>query len=140
MHVERKLGELAHRLDDLRAKGEVRHEAAVHHIDVNPVGAAFLEHRDFIGKLREIGAQNRWRDPNAHSGFGEAGRGSEAGAGAVAGGGGGALMPVSILIDGGCGKWEMVRFTAPAAAVVRAGAGVCLVTVLSLWRYRWMRD
>src|SRR6266480_4879042 len=112
MHVERKLGELAHRLDDLRAKGEVWHEAAVHHIDVNPVGAAFLEHRDFIGELREIGAENRWRDPNGHSRFGEAGRGSEAAAaGAVAGGGGGALMPVSILIDGGGGKWEIVRFT-----------------------------
>ena len=66
MHVERKPGELAHGLDHLRPEGEVGHEAAVHDVDVNPVGTAFLEHRNFISKVRQVGAQYRWSDPNAH--------------------------------------------------------------------------
>ena len=66
VHVERKLGELAHRLDDLRAEGEVGNEAAVHHVDVNPVGAACLEPRDLVGEMREVGAQDRRRDAAGH--------------------------------------------------------------------------
>src|ERR1700730_7856811 len=97
MHIDRQLGELAHGFDYLGAEGEIRNEAAVHDIDVNPVGTALLEHRDLVGELGKVGAQDRWRDSNAHSGSGSA-----------KGGGGGALVPVSILIEGGGGKCETV--------------------------------
>src|ERR1041384_5141349 len=43
MDVEREAGEPAHRLDDRRAEGEGRYEAAVHHIHVHPLGAAPLD-------------------------------------------------------------------------------------------------
>src|SRR5438445_10550757 len=128
MHVERKPGELRHGLDHLSPEGEVGHEAAVHDVDVNPVGTAFLEHRNFISKLREVGAQYRWSDPNAHK--------REAGSGKRKGGrggddGGGALIPVSILIEGGGGKWETVRLTGPPAEIVWPAAGIWRITEFS---------
>ena len=41
---------VANRLDDLGAEREVRHEAPVHDVDVNPVGAAGLAHRDLVAE------------------------------------------------------------------------------------------
>ena len=101
MHVEREFGELAHRLDYFGAESQIRDEASVHDVDVDPVRAAILEHRDVVGEFRKVGAQNRWSDPNAHSRLG--------------GDGGGAVIPVSILIDGGGGKCDTVRLTGPPA-------------------------
>ena len=58
VHVERQRGAPAHRLDDLRAEREIRHELAIHDVDVNPVGAAGLAHRDLVAQASEVGAQN----------------------------------------------------------------------------------
>src|SRR5205085_2072252 len=52
-------------VDDFRAEREVRDEAAVHHVDVQPIRAASLAHRDVLGQTREIRAQQRRRDPHA---------------------------------------------------------------------------
>jgi hypothetical protein len=39
VHVERLRGRAAHRLDERRTEGDVRHEPSVHDVDVDPVGA-----------------------------------------------------------------------------------------------------
>ncbi len=62
MHVEGQGGGAPHRLDDQRAHGDVRHEPPVHHIDMNPVGAARLHRLDLIGEIAEVGREDRWRD------------------------------------------------------------------------------
>src|SRR5688572_1376039 len=104
MHVERKLRDLAHRLDHRGAEGEIGNEPPVHPIDVNQVSATGLEHRDLVRKLAEVSAQNRWCDANAHrSGL----AGAPAGGGG-GGGGGGTMRPGSSLICGGGGKWDTV--------------------------------
>jgi hypothetical protein len=54
MHVDRHLREFAARFDDLRAERQIRHEDAVHDIDVQPVGAACFEHRDVVLQSRKI--------------------------------------------------------------------------------------
>jgi len=51
MHVERKLRELAHGLDDLWREGEIRNEACHPDIDVDPIGAAFFQHRDLVASF-----------------------------------------------------------------------------------------
>ena len=70
MHIERELRQLPDRLDYLGAKGEVRDEPAIHHVDVNPVGAAGLEARDVVREMPEVGAEDRRRDAAAHGAFG----------------------------------------------------------------------
>ena len=42
------------------------HEVAVHHVDVNQVGAAALDGRDRVAERREIGGEDRRRDLHAH--------------------------------------------------------------------------
>src|SRR4051794_14178646 len=66
VNVERQPGELTHGLDDLRTEREVRYEATIHDVDVNPVGASGLAHRDLIGELREVGAEDRRSNTNTH--------------------------------------------------------------------------
>src|SRR5688572_15393140 len=64
MHVEGQRRDLAHGFDDLRPEREVRNERPIHDVDVQPVGAAGLAHRDVVGEPRKVRAQERWRDPN----------------------------------------------------------------------------
>src|SRR5262249_13311339 len=60
--VERQLRRLADRGDDERADRDVRHEPAVHHVDVELVGAAGLDARDVGGERGEVGREDRRRD------------------------------------------------------------------------------
>ena len=39
---------------------------AIHHIDVNQIGAATLDSRDGLAQHREIGGEDRGRDEEAH--------------------------------------------------------------------------
>ena len=51
-----------HRRDHRRSPGEVRHEAAVHHVDVDPVGARLLHRPDLLADARQIAGEQRRRD------------------------------------------------------------------------------
>ncbi len=62
MHVERQPRALAYGLDDGRADGEVGHEAAVHDVHVELVGAARLDAGHGLAQRGEIGGENAWRD------------------------------------------------------------------------------
>src|SRR5919109_3741864 len=66
MDVQGKRSQLAHSLYYLRTEGKVRHEAPVHDVNVDPVRACFRDHRDLVAQPREVGAQNRRRDSDAH--------------------------------------------------------------------------
>ncbi len=55
MHVERLRRRATDGLENDRANRQVRHEAAVHHIDVNPVGAGSLNRANFFAQSGEIG-------------------------------------------------------------------------------------
>ncbi len=48
--------------DDLRAPGEVGNEAAVHHVEVQVIGAGPFDQRDLFGDAAEIGGKQRRRD------------------------------------------------------------------------------
>ena len=50
------------------------------------------------------------------------------------------MTPVSILMEGGGGKWETVRLTAPPAEIVAPAVGNCLITVFSGWSELVSRD
>ena len=78
MHVERLLRAAAHRLHDQRPDRDIRHEAAVHDVDMNPVGAGRLDGANFIGKMSEVRRQDRRRNDNRPLPF-YAGQGCPAG-------------------------------------------------------------
>src|SRR6185312_7363098 len=62
MHVEWLLGDRADRLHHFWSEGDHWHEMAVHHVEVDPVGARGLDRADLVGKLREVRGQDRGRD------------------------------------------------------------------------------
>ena len=62
MNVERLCRRAADRLQHDRPDGDVGHETAVHHIDMDPVGAGRVDGADLLAQAREIGRQNRGRD------------------------------------------------------------------------------
>ena len=62
MHIERLRGRSAHRIDDRGAEGDVRHEPAVHDIDVNPIGAGLVDRADFLAEPPQIGCEDGGRD------------------------------------------------------------------------------
>ena len=62
MHVERLFGVGPQRLHHRRADGDVGHEMAVHHIDMDEIGARRLDRLDLGAQPREIGRQDRRRD------------------------------------------------------------------------------
>ena len=64
--VERHRGDALERLDDRRADRDVRHEVAVHHVDVNQIGAAALDRGDRVAERGEVGREDRRRDEHAH--------------------------------------------------------------------------
>ena len=64
--VERHRRDPLERPDDRRADRDVRHEVAVHDVDVNQVGAAALDGRDRVAEGREVGREDRRRDQHAH--------------------------------------------------------------------------
>ena len=54
MHIERLLRRAAHRLDDQRPDRDIGHEAAIHNVDMNPVGARSVDGANFVGKMSEV--------------------------------------------------------------------------------------
>ena len=62
MHVERQCGVRAQALQDRRAEADVRHEMAVHHVEMQPVGARRLDRRHLVAQSGEIGGEEAWRD------------------------------------------------------------------------------
>ncbi len=66
MDVEWNTGDPFESLDDRGADGQVRNEAPVHDVDVDPVGTAILDGGNRVAQVGEIGRQDRGRDPEAH--------------------------------------------------------------------------
>jgi hypothetical protein len=64
MDIDRLRGCPAHRFDDDRADRDVRHKAAVHHIDMDPIAAGMVGGAHLVGKPAEISRQYRRRDDN----------------------------------------------------------------------------
>ena len=62
MHVERLLGVGPDRLHDVRPDRDVRHEVAVHDVDMDPVGAGGIDGADLLAELREIRGEDRRGD------------------------------------------------------------------------------
>ena len=62
MHVEHFLGVAAQRFHHVRADRDVGHEVAVHHVDMDPVGAGRIDCAYFLAELGEIGGQDRRGD------------------------------------------------------------------------------
>ena len=62
VHIHHRLDVLADRLDQGRAKGEVRNEMTVHHVHVDPVRAFGLDRFDLGSEIGEIRRQNGRRD------------------------------------------------------------------------------
>ena len=60
------VGQPAQRADQRGAEGQVGHEVPVHHIDMQPVGAAFRGPLDLLRQPAQIGAQNAGGDPHGH--------------------------------------------------------------------------
>ena len=58
MGLERHLGVLAARSDDVRAEGQVRHEASVHHVPLDAVDAGRFEGRHLVAEPCEVGRQD----------------------------------------------------------------------------------
>jgi hypothetical protein len=65
--VEGAGSERAQRLDDERADGDVGDEAAVHDVDVDPVGAGAVEGADLGAEAGEVGAEDRGGDEQGAS-------------------------------------------------------------------------
>ena len=66
VHVERNPGGAFHVSDDWRANGDVRHEMAVHDVDVNEIGTAPLGGGHGLAERGKISSQNRGGDADAH--------------------------------------------------------------------------
>ena len=64
MHIERLSRAAAHRLHDQRPDRDIRHKAAVHDVDINPVGARRVDGANFVGKISEVRRQDRRRNDN----------------------------------------------------------------------------
>src|SRR5207247_7149731 len=65
MHVDRFVGQLAQGGDHVRAEGEVRHETAVHHVDVQPVGATGHHLAHLVREPGQVGGEDAGRDADA---------------------------------------------------------------------------
>src|SRR5204862_705177 len=104
VHIDRFVGQLAERLDHIRAERDVRYEPSVHHIDVQPIRAGLENLSDLVLQSREIGGQAAGRDADAPAAP--------------------AAPPV-----GHCGlRATTMSITVPGAASVPA-AGLCATTV-----------
>ena len=68
MDVERLGGVRAERLHHRRADREVGHEMAVHHVDVDPVGAGLVDRAHFLAEPGEVGGEDRGGDQGAAMG------------------------------------------------------------------------
>ena len=72
MHVQGLLGHRTQRFNDQRTDGDVGHEAAVHHVHVNPVSTGLVHRLDLFAEAGEVGREDGWGDHQwlgAHGGI-----------------------------------------------------------------------
>ena len=62
VHVDRQRGDAPYRGDHAGPERQVGHEAAVHDVDVDEVGAPLRHQRHLLGESSEVGAENAGRD------------------------------------------------------------------------------
>ena len=62
VHVQRLGGGAAHCLDHHRPDANVGNEAAVHDVDVNPVGTRGVDRANLLGQAAEVGGEDRRGD------------------------------------------------------------------------------
>jgi hypothetical protein len=62
LHIERLLRAASHRFDNHRPDRDVRHEATVHYVDMDPVGSCRVDGTNLLGETPEIRRQDRRRD------------------------------------------------------------------------------
>src|SRR5271154_6726524 len=58
VYIERLCCRATHRVHDRRTERDVRHKSAVHDIDMDPIGAGFVDCPDFLSEPEQIGGQN----------------------------------------------------------------------------------
>ena len=66
VHVERRVGEPSQRLEQRGPEREVGDEPSVHHVDVEPLGAAGQHDLDLLPQAAEVGAEQTGSDANRH--------------------------------------------------------------------------
>src|SRR3990172_8836249 len=66
MDMERHFSHIPDRLDDQRTNRDVRHEVAVHDIDMQQMRAGFFNPANVFAERREISGKYRGSDANAH--------------------------------------------------------------------------
>jgi hypothetical protein len=60
--IERLFGKRPDGVGDGRTYRDVRHKMAIHHVDVDPVGASSLDRANLVAQPGEIGRKNRRRN------------------------------------------------------------------------------
>ena len=55
VHVQWLVAQSLHMFDDGKAKRDVGHENAVHHVEVQQVGLAAVDHIDVLGEVAKVG-------------------------------------------------------------------------------------
>ena len=59
VHVEWFLANLRYSFEYRETKRDVRYKDAIHDVEMQPVGIAAVDHVDVVGKMREVGGQQR---------------------------------------------------------------------------------
>ena len=59
VHIERLLADFGHGLDHWETKRDVGNEHTVHHIEMEHIGIAVVDHVDVARKVRKIGGEKR---------------------------------------------------------------------------------
>ena len=59
VHIQRLLRVASHRFDNHRPERDIRHEMAVHDVDMNPVCACRVDGANLVGEVPEIRRQDR---------------------------------------------------------------------------------
>ena len=73
VYIERLLRVASDRFDNHRSERDIRHEAAVHDVNMDPVGASRIDGTDLLGKMPEIRRQDRRCNNNRLQNFLELG-------------------------------------------------------------------
>jgi len=55
VYLQRLRGRAAHRVHDRRAEGDIRHEPAIHDVDMHPIGAGLINGANLFSKPPQIG-------------------------------------------------------------------------------------
>jgi hypothetical protein len=62
MNIQRTCRDLLDGAHNRRADRDIRHEVAIHDVDVNQIGTAALDGRNVATESRKVGGQNRGGD------------------------------------------------------------------------------